>query len=284
MMIRHSYPGFRDRWGSPGHGNSWPTISSKFKKVVGRTSNALMKCVSHLVSYSSGGQTNEEWMNYALTVVNNIHARREGLLFSLNDPSIKILVSQWGRRLQNEVDYVLSYNPDDLFGSGGDSSDEESDNYVLFGSVSSDKDSIRTGSDPNTLQLFTTKNHLNPINILPFYVIPRSFTHFLLQFRDTEQGMNITDVYEDLLYVAEFQFLYWQEEGREQDYLPKLVAWNSVAYLRMLSSFEYFLQAAQSETNRDSIFGFTLASIPSSQNAQLMAEAGQQNGIHLLGG
>jgi hypothetical protein len=94
--------------------------------------------------------------------------------------------------------------------------------------------------------------------------------------------MNITDVYEDLLYVAEFQFLYWQEEGREQDYLPKLVAWNSVAYLRMLSSFEYFLQAAQSETNRDTIFGFTLASIPSSQNAQLMAEAGQQNGIYLL--
>jgi hypothetical protein len=180
------------------------------------------------------------------------------------------LVSQWGKRLQNAVDYVLSYNPDNLFGS--DSSDDKSENIKP----------IQTGPDPTMLQLFTTKIHPNPINIAPFYVGPQILTQFLLQSRDTEQGMDITDVHEDLLYVAEFIFLSWQEEGREHDYLPKSVAWNLVAYLWMLSSFKYFLQAAQSESHRETIFGFTLASIPSSQNAQLMAEAGQQNGISLI--
>jgi hypothetical protein len=54
-----------------------------------------------------------------------------------------------------------------------------------------------------------------------------------------------------------------------------------MAYIEVIATFEYFFQAAKSESNRGIIFGFDIVSIPPSHNDQLMAIAGQQNGIYL---
>jgi hypothetical protein len=254
-------------------------FSSTYWKVVGRTSDALIKHVSQTVQQSSEGQTTAAYMNEILTEANNIHAILEGLSSPYDDTSNTVVVSQWGKCLQDKVDHVISYYPDELFGYV--TSDDESNTSAMSTDEVVSTGPIRIGPEPTTLRFFETQEITNPINMAPFYVVPRFFTEFLLHRRDADNGMDLQDVYDDLRMQAQWRFTDWQEEGQEHDYCPTSIAWNSMAYIEMIATFEYFFQAAKSESNRGIIFGFDIVSIPPSHNDQLMAIAGQQNGIYL---
>ena len=128
------------------------------------------------------------------------------------------------------------------------------------------------------LKIFPQKYPNEPECTKPIFVCPRFFTNYLMYNRPNDVGMEIADVYEDVLNLLHQAFAFWSGSVSVQD--PNTVAWNAAAYIQFKSSFKTFWITAEQQANQIYIFSFE--AIPPAQNAQLMAMTGQQNGISYL--
>ena len=146
------------------------------------------------------------------------------------------------------------------------------DREFLFEEEDPEQD-VSWDANRGVFEVFPVADGSETKHVPTFLISPPFLTSFLLNNHHPNEGMTVQSLQEYANTVAVAAFDFW----RDDEFDSVTTAWNAAAFIQFKTDIADYINMAESQPNN--IYVYKITEVPSTENARMMENARNQNGI-----